>query len=171
MKWAGSGHWYGVGSFDDVTELLDYPMFVVTTAAGGENAGCLVGFASQVSINPARFLVGLSDKNHTHRVARDAVRLVVHLLDAGSHELAALFGGTSGDDSDKFSRCEWTPGPDDVPVLDEAAAWFSGRILEHQPAGDHRGFLIEIDSAEVRRKPDRLLTLSDVTDLEPGHEA
>jgi len=160
-----------VGSFDEVTGLLDYPMFVVTTTAGGVNAGCLVGFASQASINPPRFLVGLSDKNHTHRVARDASRLVVHVLDAESDDIARLFGGTTGDDADKFARCAWQPGPDDVPVLDDAVAWFSGPILDQQPAGDHRGFLIEIDMAEVRRRPDRLLALSDVTDLEPGHEA
>lgn len=160
-----------MAAFDDVTQLLDYPMFVVTTTADGTNAGCLVGFASQVSINPPRFLVGLSDKNHTHRVARGAQRLVVHVLDAQSHELAELFGGTTGDDTDKFTRCRWQPGPDRVPVLDDAVAWFSGRILEQQDAGDHRGFLIEIDAADVRRKPDRLLALSDVQDLDPGHEA
>jgi hypothetical protein len=50
---------------------LDYPMFVVTVAdAGtGERAGCLVGFATQCSINPFRFLVCLSRANRTHRVA------------------------------------------------------------------------------------------------------
>ena len=158
-------------SFDDVTELLDYPMFVVTTSSNGVNAGCLVGFASQASINPPRFLVGLSDKNHTHRVARDASRLVVHVLDAQSHDLAELFGGTTGDDTDKFTQCAWESGPDGVPVLDEAVAWFSGRIVDRQEAGDHLGFLIEIDTADVRRKPQRLLAFSDVQDLEPGHEA
>jgi hypothetical protein len=29
---------------------LDYSLFIVTPAAGEERAGCLVGFASQVSI-------------------------------------------------------------------------------------------------------------------------
>ena len=42
-------------------DLLDYPMFIVTTRAGDERSGCLVGFASQVSIRPRRFLVGLSN--------------------------------------------------------------------------------------------------------------
>ena len=67
-------------SFEDVAELLDYPMFVVTTASNGKRAGCLVGFTTQISIDPARFLVGLSVNNHTHQVAADASRLVVHLL-------------------------------------------------------------------------------------------
>ena len=156
---------------DDVTDLLDYPMFVVTTSAGGVRAGCLVGFATQVSINPSRFLIGLSNKNHTYRVARDAPRLAVHLLDSSSRDLAELFGATTGDDNDKFASCTWQPGPDDVPVLDDAVAWFSGRVLSQHPTGDHVGFLLELDEAEVRHQPERLLTLSDVKDLDPGHDA
>ncbi|MDQ1748566.1 MAG: hypothetical protein QOD07_2829 [Frankiaceae bacterium] len=161
-----------MGGFDDVTDVLDYPMFVVTTlSSDGRTAGCLVGFATQASIDPPRFLVGLSDKNYTHRVAHDASRLVVHVLDAESMELARLFGETTGDDVDKFTRCAWQPGPDGVPVLDDAAAWFSGPVRERIPVGDHTAYLIDIDAAEVRRQPARLLRLSDTGDFEPGHEA
>lgn len=39
-------------SLEALTAALDYPMFVVTVAAGGERAGCLVGFATQCSIDP-----------------------------------------------------------------------------------------------------------------------
>lgn len=35
---------------------LDYPMLIVTTRSGGELDGCLVGFSTQCSIDPARFL-------------------------------------------------------------------------------------------------------------------
>ncbi|HEV3001376.1 MAG TPA: flavin reductase, partial [Solirubrobacteraceae bacterium] len=48
---------------------LDYPMFIVTATNGRERAGCLVGFATQTSIRPGRFLVCLSEKNRTYRVA------------------------------------------------------------------------------------------------------
>lgn len=161
-----------MSDFDAVTGLLDYPMFVVTTAApDGRAAGCLVGFATQASIDPPRFLVGLSEKNYTYRVAQDAPRLVVHVLDASSLELARLFGERTGDDVDKFTRCSWQPGPDGVPVLDGAAAWFSGPVLERMRVGDHIAFLIDIDAAEVRREPERLVGLSDTTDFQPGHDA
>ena len=160
-----------VGSFSDVSDLLDYPMFVVTTAAAEQLAGCLVGFATQVSIDPARFLVGLSEKNHTYRVAREAGRLVVHVLDAGARDLAELFGGSTGDEVDKFASCRWRAGPDGVPVLDDAVAWFSGTVLEQQPMGDHVAFLVEVDDADVRRKPEQLLTFARVKDLDPGHDA
>jgi len=160
-----------VDSFDDVTEVLDYPMFVVTTASNGRFAGCLAGFATQISIDPARFLVGLSEKNHTHRVALDASRLVVHLLDAASMDLARLFGERTGDEVDKFASCTWQPGPDGVPVLADAPAWFSGPVHDHRPAGDHTAFVLDVDTAEVRRRSTRLLRLSDVADFDPGHDA
>lgn len=161
-----------MSGFDDVTGVLDYPMFVVTTAAaGGRAAGCLVGFATQASIDPPRFLVGLSEKNYTYRTAQDAQRLVVHVLDAESLELARLFGETTGDEIDKFERCSWQPGPDGVPVLDDTAAWFSGPVRERIRVGDHIAFLVDVDAAEVRREPARLLRFSDTSDFDPGHDA
>lgn len=157
--------------FDAVSDVLDYPMFVVTTAHDGRAAGCLVGFATQVSIDPPRFVVGLSNKNHTHRVALDATRLVVHLLDAESTGVARLFGESTGDEVDKFAKCSWQPGQDDVPILDDAPAWFGGSVHERVPAGDHTMFFLDVDAAELRRRPDRLLRLSDVDDFDPGHDA
>ena len=44
-------------SFGALTSALDYPMFIVTVAPDGGRAGCLVGFATQCSIDPVRFLV------------------------------------------------------------------------------------------------------------------
>jgi flavin reductase (DIM6/NTAB) family NADH-FMN oxidoreductase RutF len=154
-----------------VFALLDYPMFVVTTRAEGERAGCLVGFATQASINPARFLVGLSNKNRTYRVARRAERLAVHVLDPSDRELAALFGTQTGDDVDKFERCTWTEGPGGVPLLSQALAWFTGPILGQHPVGDHVAFLIEPDDGDTRAKSAELLTFDDVRDLDAGHDA
>ncbi|GAX57990.1 flavin reductase [Streptomyces olivochromogenes] len=78
---------------DPFTDLLDYPMYVVTAEAHGEKAGCLVGFASQCSIRPARFMIWLSKANRTCRVAEHAERLVIHLLRRDQDRLAQLFGG------------------------------------------------------------------------------
>ena len=47
-------------------------LYLVTTRAGDDKAGCLIGFASQVSIQPSRFLAGLSKRTTPSgwRVAR-----------------------------------------------------------------------------------------------------
>src|ERR671920_1608506 len=97
-------------ALDRLVNRLDYPMLVVTAEAGGERAGCLIGFATQCSINPPRFLVCLSDKNYTFRVAQHAPVLVVHLVPGDADELAELFGSHTGDEIDKFEHCAWSPG-------------------------------------------------------------
>ena len=93
-------------------------MVIVTTAVAGERAGCLVGFSAQCSIDPPRLMVWLSEKNRTTRVAQGAGSLLVHFLARDDHDLAALFGGRTGDEVDKFSRCRWRPGPAGLPLLD-----------------------------------------------------
>ena len=107
-----SGPEGGTEAFEALMADLDQPSYVVTAADGDERAGCLVGFATQCSIEPLRFAVWLSKLNHTYRVARSSSGLVVHLLREGDAELARHFGGETGDEVDKFSGLDWSPGPD-----------------------------------------------------------
>ena len=157
--------------FEKLASLLDYPMFVVTTHVGDESAGCLVGFASQVSIGPPRFLVGLSKRNHTYRVAQRADHLAVHLVPRDHCELARLFGSETGDSTDKFARCTWHAGPNGMPILDDAAGWFVGEVLNRYDVGDHVGFLLKPVAGDSPDKFEQLVTFSDVRDLDPGHDA
>ncbi|MER6534089.1 flavin reductase family protein [Streptomyces sp900105755] len=157
---------------DPFTDLLDYPMYVVTAQVGEETGGCLVGFASQCSIQPARFMVWLSRANRTCRVAERADRLAVHLLGSDQHRLARLFGGETGDRTDKFTRVPWHRGPGGSLILDEAPAWFVGRVETRLDGGDHVGFLLAPEAAENlagNRAP--LLTLHQTLDITPGHPA
>ncbi len=161
----------GTEAFEKLVALLNYPMFVVTTQAAGVDAGCLVGFASQTSINPPRFLVGLSKKNHTFRVAADAGHLAVHVFDREHIEVAEFFGSQTGDTVNKFERCAWHRGPAQLPILDDAAAWFVGKILDRFSLGDHVGHLLEPVDGQPPQELEEWVTFGDVRHLEPGHEA
>jgi flavin reductase (DIM6/NTAB) family NADH-FMN oxidoreductase RutF len=147
---------------------LDYPMFIVTAAADGELAGCLVGFATQCSIDPVRFIVCLSDKNRTFRVARAAPVLAVHVVPEGGEDLAQLFGSQTGDEVDKFARCSWTPGPEGVPVLQDCGNWFAGRIIDRRDVGDHWEFLLEPLRGGDERGEDAF-SFQEARWIEPGH--
>jgi flavin reductase (DIM6/NTAB) family NADH-FMN oxidoreductase RutF len=154
----------------ELVSELDYPMFIVTVASGGQRAGCLVGFATQCSIDPPRFLVCLSEKNRTFRVALRAEVMVVHLVPAEAGGLVELFGSRTGDDLDKFERCAWSPGPAGSPMLDDCANWFAGRIVERMDAGDHTAFLLDpFDAASDTGEG--TFTFHRAKHMQPGHEA
>jgi flavin reductase (DIM6/NTAB) family NADH-FMN oxidoreductase RutF len=158
------------GTFHELVGDLDYSMFVVTTAAGGEPAGCLVGFASQTSIEPPRFVVCLSRNNRTYRVARTAELLAVHFVPREAAWLAELFGGSTGDDVDKFAHCAWHPGPGGVPVVEACDNWFAGRVLDRLDLGDHVGFLLEpVEAHREHRGPQ--FEFHRAKRIEPGHPA
>jgi len=155
--------------FARLVAQLDYPMLVVTVANGQERSGCLVGFGSQVSIHPPRFLVCLSVQNHTYEVAREADTLVVHLVAPERPDLAGLFGSQTGDEVDKFSRCQWTEGPAGAPILAGLPSWFVARVLERVPFGDHVGFLLEPTEVHLG-EPGGTLRFRQISWIEPGHE-
>lgn len=157
-------------SFHELVGELDYPMFIATTRADGELAGCLLGFATQCSIDPPRFLVCLSDKNRTCRVAQHAESMAVHFLPAGAERLAELFGGSSGDEVDKFAHCDWQEGPAGLPILSECANWFAGTILARHDFGDHVGFLLQPFESH-NGTPLHEFTFHRARRIEPGHEA
>ncbi len=156
--------------YDAFVAGLDYPMFVVTTAAQGERSGCLVGFTTQASIDPPRLLVCLSVQNHTYRVASRAALLAVHVLDPEQRDLAELFGEQTGDTTDKFSQCSWSPGPDGVPLLEDCPRFVVGRVVGRQAFGDHVGHLLEPVEVEAHRSSEAM-GIEEVEDLDPGHEA
>jgi flavin reductase (DIM6/NTAB) family NADH-FMN oxidoreductase RutF len=145
-------------------------MLVVTAASADERAGCLVGFATQCSIHPPRYAVWISRKNHTVRVAEGAKVLAVHFLSTEDGDLAALFGGETGDDVDKFARCRWREGQGGAPVLEDCARWFAGEVVERIPTDDHVGFVLA--PVETHSRPwSGQLGFQAARSISPGHEA
>ncbi len=157
--------------FDTLVARMDAPLVVVTAASGDQRAGCVVGFHSQCSIEPPRYAVWLSKANRTYRVALFATHVALHVLGTEDRALVELFGGETGDEVDKFARCDWEPGPGGVPllsksrlrmVLQRASLWDDG--------GDHVclvGTPIDV-IAGAATSP---LRLSGAPPIEPGHEA
>jgi flavin reductase (DIM6/NTAB) family NADH-FMN oxidoreductase RutF len=131
--------------FLDLMAMLDGPAFVVTTQADGVPAGCLVGFASQLSVRPPRFLISLAKGSHTLQVASGSQHLAVHVLARRHRALAELFAAQTGHQIKKFERCLWRAGPQGMPI-----------------------FLLEPVASWAPESDEDPLYLSDIEDLEPG---
>jgi flavin reductase (DIM6/NTAB) family NADH-FMN oxidoreductase RutF len=156
---------------DNLTGELDYPMVIVTTSDADERSGCLVGFHTQCSIDPPRWAVWISKANHTYRVALRATTLAVHFPSEDDHDLAQLFGEQTGDEVDKFAECEWTEGPDGVPLLSRIPNRIVGNVLDTVDDGcDHQCFVIDVADVQ-HRHPLRQLGFQAVRGFAAGHPA
>jgi flavin reductase (DIM6/NTAB) family NADH-FMN oxidoreductase RutF len=157
--------------FEDLSASLNPALIVVTTARDDERAGCLVGFHTQSSIDPARYCVWLSKANHTFRVAQRSTHLVVHFLAATDLDLAERFGTLSGDRVDKFAGLETTGVAGGAPLLQRCP----NRLVLRRTAlldegGDH--LLVAGDVLESTfAGPFEPLRLNQAIHLQPGHEA
>jgi flavin reductase (DIM6/NTAB) family NADH-FMN oxidoreductase RutF len=159
---------------ESVAESLNAGMIVLTTAYEGERSGCLVAFHTQCSITPVRYAVWLSKLNHTYRLAALSDHMAIHFLADGDLDLARLFGGTTGDRTDKFASVDWTAGPHGVPLLERCPARVLVRRASYVDDGsDH--VCIVCEPLEVSPIGElvhfRPLRFVDVADIEPGHPA
>ncbi|WP_321170588.1 flavin reductase family protein [Streptomyces sp. Je 1-369] len=162
----------GIAAF---TALADSSVYVVTAVSDGQRAGCLVGFASQCSLEPVRFAVWLSKANHTYRLALAATTLAVHQLPRDRHDLAERFGSLCSDRTDKFAGLSLEEGPEGAVVLSDSLTWFVGRIHDRCDGGDHVAFLLDPIAAHAPAPESpgagSPLTLHDAGDITAGHPA
>ncbi len=163
-------HASGPGSSDAITELTDYPLYVVTTSVADQVSGCLAGFVTQGSIRPLRFVVCVSKANFTFGLAERSKSLALHLLGSDQGDVASLFGEISGHEAEKFARVEWFRGITGAPVLAECAAWVEGSIINRMSAGDHEAFLMSVTDGGSGTHTGRFM-LHDAADFEAGQPA
>ena len=153
-----------------MVDRVDYPLFIVTVASPEERSGCLVGFATQCSIEPPRYLVCVSKVNHTWNLAKTADGLALHLLGADQHDMASVFGEETGDQTDKFDQVSWADGVTGSPILAECAAWLEGTIIDRVDVGDHVACVLIPVAGGYGTHPGEF-TYPDAADIEPGHPA
>ena len=156
--------------FDGFVTQLDNSLVVVTTASDDQLAGCVVGFHTQCSIAPQRYAVWISKANLTYRVSLFATHLAVHLLADADRALLQLFGGTTGDRTEKFALCDWSPGPGGVPLLGSCRTRAVLEIASRWDDGsDHACFVGTPILAEWAAATP--LRVSQSGQTEAGHEA
>jgi flavin reductase (DIM6/NTAB) family NADH-FMN oxidoreductase RutF len=158
-------------AYQRVIEPVDPAAVIVTCASDGHRAGCLVTFNGPCSIEPPRYAVWLSHRNHTYRVALEANELIVHMLTPADLPLAEVFGGVSGLDEDKFGRVPWRDCGG-TPLLPASGGWLRGRIRSRVPGreetgGDHTCFVLA-PLAAAGGGSGRPLRMSDVRHIRPG---
>ena len=99
-------------TFSDLPRRPRLPDVHRTVAAGGERAGCLIGFATQASIDPPRFVALISEQEPAPSASRATrARSPCTWRPATTRSSSSCSAPQTGDDVDKFERCDWSEGP------------------------------------------------------------
>ncbi len=110
---------------------------VITTLHEGRPAGMTASAVASLSLDPVLLLVCISNALPTHSAIEASRRFVVNVLGEGHEELALHFARPS---PDKFANVDLRPGHD-LPVLEQAIAYFVCDVHERFPGGDHTIFI------------------------------
>ncbi|MFC6694912.1 flavin reductase family protein [Nocardioides daphniae] len=157
--------------FDTLMESVDTPLVVVTTAAEGTLAGCVVGFHAQSSIDAEGYSFWLSKANHTYRTSLRSAHFAVHFLTTEDLDLAERFGTQTGEETDKFSGLDVELDEHGVPVIRACPnRMLVDRVAVLDDGGDHVCVTTRVRSA-ASSGPFTPLRLSDAAHFEPGHDA
>ena len=94
-------------------------------------------------------------------------------LRAATGDLVPVLGPATGTvlDPNTFNPIKPGKGPAQLPILDDAAAWFVGKILDRFSLGDHVGHLLQPLDGDPPDALEQWVSFGDVRSLEPGHEA
>lgn len=128
---------------------------VVTTHAGGRDAGSFVTSVMACNLHRVRFLVATWRGSLTHELIENAGVLAVHVLGPEHAPLVQRFGRQSGRDVDKFQGLDWRRGATGVPILIDCLGYVEGCVLRTMDCGDHTARLVEAVTARWNVEPGR----------------
>ena len=124
---------------------------VITTVADGGPVGMTASAVSSLSLDPVLLLVCINTRLTTHRAVERSRRFVVNVLGEGQQELALHFARRADEKFEGIPLRE----EHELPVLDEAIAYFVCDLHEQFPGGDHSIFtgLVRACGVDNWRRP------------------
>ena len=114
---------------------------VTTRDAAGQPVGMTVNSFNSVSLDPALVLWSIDKQSLGYKAFTGREHFAVHVLKADQQHISNLFAGRG---ADKFGQVHWHAGPNDIPQLDDCAAYFHCRLAQCIDGGDHTILLGEV---------------------------
>ncbi|WP_079032069.1 flavin reductase family protein [Streptomyces specialis] len=121
---------------------------VITAGQGKAAAGTTVNSFTSVSLDPPLVLFCLHNESRLRAVVEDGGAYVVNFLSGRQEKLARAFAGKS---TAAITDCAHHASVTGVPVLSEALAFLSCRLVNAFHGGDHTIFVGEVVELGVPR--------------------
>jgi flavin reductase (DIM6/NTAB) family NADH-FMN oxidoreductase RutF len=127
---------------------INLPVYSISSHDGkGHHNMHIITYASQISMQPKRFICGVYRGTKTLDNITNHPQFVLQLLASHQYRLTDLLGKKSGNQIDKITRLEkrkllseWKG----YKVLSESLAVMELKVISSFDGGDHTGFLCDV---------------------------
>jgi flavin reductase (DIM6/NTAB) family NADH-FMN oxidoreductase RutF len=124
---------------------------VLTTRLQEDGVDQMIGITassfSSVSLEPARVLVCVSRRLHTHGVIERSGNFAVNILGTDHLEWGMRFAGMIPEVEDRFAGIDWTTAVTGAPILPGVSGWVDCRLAHAYDGGDHTIFVGDVLAA------------------------
>ena len=126
---------------------VNLPVYSISSKSAENNNMHIITYASQISMQPKRFICGIYHGTQTLLNVEKSGEFVLQLLADNQYRLVDLLGKKSGKVIDKISRLikrneliKWN----DFYVLKNCLAVMHLKVISSFEGGDHKGFLCDV---------------------------
>ena len=127
---------------------INLPVYSISSNNGnGHHNMHIITYASQISMQPKRFICGIYRGTKTLEYIQEQPKFVLQLLASHQYRLTDLLGKKSGHQIDKMARLEkrklltnWK----EYKVLKECLAVMELEVISSFDGGDHIGYLCDV---------------------------
>ncbi len=113
---------------------------IVTASACGKDDAMTAAWHSSISFKPPLYGIAIAPKRFTYQLIAESREFGINFLPLDKASLAAVIGGTSGQQMDKFERFNIKkdkPLKTTVPILKGAYAAYECKLVDSKSYGDH----------------------------------
>ena len=131
---------------------LSYGLFVLTSADGDRDNGCITNTAIQVTSEPNRIAIAVNKANFTHDMMLKHGKFNISIISQkASFDLFKRFGFQSGRDVDKFEGFSgWDRALNGIAYIKEGTnAFITAWIEQTVDLGSHTLFIAAVTDMEV----------------------
>ena len=118
----------------------------------GRNNALVVGFAANVSLDPAMVMVGIVPSRYSHHMVKETGCFVINLPAKGYEKEYDYLGSKSGRDEDKFAAMN-IPWADaqyvNAPILTDCPISIECSVVESTQPGTHELFIGKVEAVHV----------------------
>ena len=136
----------------DALFQIGYGLYLVAANENGKDNACIVNTVMQVTQNPIRLLVSVSNQNLTHDMIKNTGKLTVSVLtEKTPFSVYSHFGYQSGKKVDKFEDFEdVTRCANGCYRLNRnSSAYFCGTVCDSFVLDTHTMFLVDVTDADI----------------------